>query len=100
MEDAANDTLPEGLVQDPGQEPSGEQPADEPAEELPPGTVTQKGTLLVGKDIPAGTYRGVECGYWERVKDASGEVDAILANGNVGSDEHPHRNHRRERLRL
>jgi hypothetical protein len=85
---ATNNPLPKDLVNDPGQEPAAEQPAAEPTPELPPGTITQKGTLVVGTDIQAGTYRGVDCGYWERVKDASGEFDAILANGNVGSNEH------------
>jgi hypothetical protein len=55
------------------QAPDGEstsQPAPEPTTPtepaLPPGTITEQGTLLVGTDIKAGTYRGVGCGYWAR----------------------------------
>jgi hypothetical protein len=55
---------------------------------LPPGTVTDTGTLLVGPDITPGTYRGVGCRYWERMKNADGELESILANGNVESGEH------------
>jgi hypothetical protein len=54
---------------------------------LPPGTVTDTGTLLVGTDIVAGTYRGLGCRYWARLKNANGDLDSILANGNVGSEE-------------
>ena len=53
-----------------------------------PGVATSfagEGEYLVGTDIKAGTYRtaGAEgstgC-YWARLKDASGEFDAIIAN--------------------
>lgn len=54
---------------------------------LPAGSVTDTGTLLVGTDIAAGTYRGLNCRYWARLKDASGDFDSILANGNVAPDE-------------
>ncbi|MET7622754.1 hypothetical protein [Streptomyces sp. NPDC005408] len=48
------------------------------------------GTHQVGKDMPPGTYRTQgpsdsdlpNC-YWARLKDASGEFDAIIANGNA-----------------
>jgi len=73
------------------QEPGGadEPPAEpEPEPTLPPGTITDRGLLLVGEDIPPGTYRGFGCSYWERVSDASGEFDAIIANGNLDGDEH------------
>ncbi|MEU0410229.1 hypothetical protein ABZ307_20745 [Streptomyces griseorubiginosus] len=45
------------------------------------------GDFQVGSDIKPGTYRTVGnsdgmC-YWERAKDASGEVDSLLANDNV-----------------
>lgn len=66
------------------------EPAESEAEqepELPAGTITQRGLLLVGSDIQPGTYRGVGCAYWERVRDASGNFDAILANGNIGAGE-------------
>ncbi|MFC8434341.1 hypothetical protein [Streptomyces sp. NPDC057253] len=45
------------------------------------------GDFQVGSDIKPGTYRttGNTDGlcYWERAKDASGEVDSLLANDNV-----------------
>ncbi|MFD1658141.1 hypothetical protein ACFSL4_07905 [Streptomyces caeni] len=45
------------------------------------------GSYQVGKDIKPGTYRttGNTDGmcYWERAKDASGEIDSLLANDNV-----------------
>lgn len=45
------------------------------------------GEYRVGKDIKPGTYRttGNSDGmcYWERAKDAKGEMDSILANDNV-----------------
>lgn len=43
------------------------------------------GTHVVGKDVPAGTYRtrgGANC-YWARLKSFSGSVSAILANANT-----------------
>ncbi|MFF0894535.1 hypothetical protein [Streptomyces sp. NPDC003278] len=45
------------------------------------------GEFRVGSDIKPGTYRTTgntdgTC-YWERAKDASGEMDSILANDNV-----------------
>ncbi|MFI6440889.1 hypothetical protein [Streptomyces sp. NPDC050759] len=49
------------------------------------------GDFQVGSDIKPGTYRttGNSDGmcYWERAKDASGEMDSLLANDNVtGTD--------------
>lgn len=45
------------------------------------------GDFQVGSDVKPGTYRttGNSDGmcYWERAKDASGEVDSLLANDNV-----------------
>jgi hypothetical protein len=45
------------------------------------------GDFQVGSDIKPGTYRttGNSDGmcYWERAKDASGEMDSVLANDNV-----------------
>lgn len=42
------------------------------------------GMYKVGEDIPAGTYKltetGTYGGYWERSRDASGELDSIIAN--------------------
>lgn len=44
------------------------------------------GTYLVGSDIAPGTYRasvdGIGC-YWERMKDATGGFNAIIANDYV-----------------
>ncbi|WP_406476948.1 hypothetical protein [Streptomyces sp. NBC_01615] len=45
------------------------------------------GDFQVGTDIKPGTYRTTgntdDVCYWERAKDASGEVDSLLANDNV-----------------
>jgi hypothetical protein len=48
------------------------------------------GMWLIGQDLPAGTYRSAgptesvvpNC-YWERLSDASGSFESILANGNA-----------------
>ena len=38
---------------------------------------------LIGSEFKPGFYKGFENGcYWERLKDASGSFDAIIANGN------------------
>lgn len=47
-----------------------------------------EGEYLVGEDIKAGTYKtagpdGAFGGYWERAKDASGELGSIIANNNL-----------------
>ncbi|WP_406352774.1 hypothetical protein [Streptomyces sp. NBC_00658] len=46
-----------------------------------------EGDYEVGTDIKPGTYRTTgntdDMCYWERAKDASGEVDSLLANDNV-----------------
>ncbi|MGW3148342.1 hypothetical protein ACWDG1_27465 [Streptomyces sp. NPDC001177] len=56
-----------------------------------PSSFSGEGQYLVGEDIQAGTYRtsGPEkdsiipnC-YWARLKNASGEFDAIIANDNI-----------------
>ncbi|MER6343404.1 hypothetical protein ACWC10_02975 [Streptomyces sp. NPDC001595] len=45
------------------------------------------GDFQVGSDIKPGTYRTTgntdDMCYWERAKDASGEMDSLLANDNV-----------------
>lgn len=45
------------------------------------------GDFQVGTDVKPGTYRTTgntdDMCYWERAKDASGEMDSLLANGNV-----------------
>ncbi|MPY38058.1 hypothetical protein FNH09_44670 [Streptomyces adustus] len=57
------------------------------ASEKKKATFEGDGEFRVGSDIKPGTYRttGNSDGmcYWERAKDASGEMDSILANDNV-----------------
>ncbi|MET7904791.1 hypothetical protein ABZS86_26355 [Streptomyces sp. NPDC005355] len=57
----------------------------------PPSSFSGEGQYLVGEDIQAGTYRTTgadkdsvipNC-YWARLKNASGEFDAIIANDNI-----------------
>ncbi|MFD3609783.1 hypothetical protein ACFWXA_17220 [Streptomyces atroolivaceus] len=63
-------------------------PPKPPKPKGPPTTVEGDGEYLVGEDMKAGTYKtagpdgGFGC-YWERASDASGEFDAIIANGNL-----------------
>ncbi|MFB7223084.1 hypothetical protein [Streptomyces sp. NPDC056227] len=63
-------------------------PAKKPG---PPTTIDGDGQYLVGDDIQAGTYKtsgpeddafGFGC-YWARLKNASGELGAIIANDNI-----------------
>ncbi|WP_431968967.1 hypothetical protein [Actinacidiphila sp. bgisy160] len=63
-------------------------PAKKPG---PPTSIDGDGQYLVGEDIKAGTYKtagpqdddlGLGC-YWARLKNASGEFDAIIANDNI-----------------
>ncbi len=54
----------------------------------PLSSISGDGEYLVGEDMKAGTYKtagpGDEFGcYWERAKDASGELDSITANNNL-----------------
>ncbi len=45
------------------------------------------GVYLVGKELPAGTYDGTvtgSTGYWARLKNTTGFVDGIIANGLPG----------------
>ncbi|MCX5377953.1 hypothetical protein [Streptomyces sp. NBC_00091] len=63
------------------------QKAAEPKKDDKKAAMRGSGTFQVGSDVQPGTYRttgnkGLGC-YWERAKDASGEVDSILANDNV-----------------
>lgn len=55
-----------------------------PAPPAGPTTSFATGTYEVGVDIKAGTYTctatGTLGGYWERAKNASGELSAIIAN--------------------
>lgn len=53
-----------------------------------PTTVEGDGEYLVGEDMKPGTYKtagpdGMFGCYWERASNASGEFDAIIANGNL-----------------
>ncbi len=48
---------------------------------LPPGF--GDGTHLVGTDIQPGLYRATQDCYWARLSNTSGELSAILANGNT-----------------
>ncbi|MFC9123246.1 hypothetical protein ACFTXO_26185 [Streptomyces sp. NPDC057067] len=63
-------------------------PPKPPKPKGPPTTVEGDGEYLVGEDMKAGTYKtaGPEgsfgC-YWERASNASGEFDAIIANGTL-----------------
>ncbi len=73
--------------------PALEQPLTEPTHgdaapvAADPGGSVPAGMYLVGTDIPAGTYRttgpedsAIPWCYWERLANASGEFDAIIAN--------------------
>lgn len=63
---------------------SGAKP-DRPKAKEPKG-LDGDGTYEVGTDIKPGTYRSSgndDMCYWERQKDAKGELDSILANDNV-----------------
>jgi hypothetical protein len=45
------------------------------------GKIPGDGMFVVGKDVRPGLYHQTKAGcYWERAKDASGDVDAIIAN--------------------
>src|SRR5215203_1029292 len=67
-----------------GQEPEPQKP--EP--QKPSFASFGNGTHQVGTNIQPGTYRTREgspnC-YWERLKDFSGDINSILANGNTGA---------------
>ena len=60
----------------------GQAPASGPAIAIP-----EDGTWLVGTDIKPGIYRSSSDGacYWSRLKNTSGDFEAILANGNGGN---------------
>jgi hypothetical protein len=51
----------------------------------PPKAAISDGTWVVGSDIKAGLYKTAgdgEC-YWARLKDLTGGLDSIRANGNI-----------------
>lgn len=69
--------------------PSTSKPAAPPAAAAPSSTkpagplrTVSDGTYKVGTDMEAGTYRseGSKLCFWQRMKDASGEIDAVIAN--------------------
>ncbi|MEU2059865.1 hypothetical protein [Streptomyces sp. NPDC013455] len=57
------------------------------AEEKKAAALGGDGEYQVGSDVKPGTYRTTgntdDMCYWERAKDASGEMDSLLANDNV-----------------
>ncbi|MDX3373550.1 hypothetical protein PV390_03945 [Streptomyces sp. ME02-6991-2A] len=64
------------------------EPPKPPKPKGPPTTVGGDGEYLVGDEMRAGTYRTAGPGdsfgcYWERARNSSGELDAIIANGNL-----------------
>lgn len=102
--------LPIGLAQTGGDDTTTPSPTvTKTVTETAPGTATQTaspqetepngpaskipgdGVFLVGEDIKPGTYRtagpaedsAIDNCYWERAKDASGEVGSIIANDNT-----------------
>ncbi|MCZ2525383.1 hypothetical protein [Streptomyces sp. HB2AG] len=60
--------------------------------EGPASSFAGDGEYLVGKDIAPGTYRTAGADsfgcYWARLKDASGELGAIIANNNLEGPGH------------
>jgi hypothetical protein len=61
-------------------------PGAAPATAAAKNTIPGSGTYLVGKDFQAGVYRSASnssC-YWERAKDASGNLNSTIAN-DIGS---------------
>jgi hypothetical protein len=64
------------------------EPAQVTEQTGPATTIPGDGQYLVGEDIKAGTYKtagpadGESC-YWARLKNASGEFTAIIANDNI-----------------
>ncbi|MEV4399980.1 hypothetical protein [Nonomuraea sp. NPDC049607] len=63
------------------------EPTADPEASAPQTAFPGDGQYLVGEDIKPGTYKtagadGTNC-YWARLKNASGEFDAIIANDNV-----------------
>ncbi|MFF7216671.1 hypothetical protein ACFZAU_40125 [Streptomyces sp. NPDC008238] len=86
--EAAEAAAPKPAVTVTAKAPAKPKPTKKPG---PPSTVDGDGQYLVGEDIKAGTYKtagpqdddfGLGC-YWARLKNASGEFDAIIANDNI-----------------
>lgn len=80
-------------VSEPATETAAETPTASPPETDPtgPSTIPGDGVFLVGEDVAPGTYRTagpaedsvIDNCYWERAKDASGELGSIIANDNI-----------------
>lgn len=80
-----------GPTEQPGHKTTADAPAakaESSQKESGPATSFEDGTYLVGSDVKAGTYKttgetdddlGMGC-YWERAKNDSGSMDAIIAN--------------------
>lgn len=60
---------------------SGDKAEKKKAEKNQAATISD-GTWIVGKDIKPGIYKAENVLYWARLKSLSGELDAIIANGN------------------
>lgn len=67
--------------------PTSPAPPPPPPAPAGPATTFGTGTYEVGVDIKAGTYTCTATeridGYWQRSKDASGELESIIANDNI-----------------
>ncbi|WP_426367186.1 hypothetical protein [Streptomyces sp. E-08] len=69
--------------------PEEPEPTPSPTEDAGPADrFAGDGEYLVGEDIQAGTYKSAGSDdafgcYWARLKDATGEFDAIIANNNL-----------------
>jgi hypothetical protein len=89
IEPGAGDTQEDGEVVEPG-EPTSVPPTNTPRPTATPEIqgLIKEGTHLVGIDIEPGIYVGLagegilESCYWERLKDLTGELEAIIANNN------------------
>ena len=79
----------QGGQQEEQQDGGGQEPEPQKPEPQKPSFASfGNGTHQVGTNIQPGTYRTREgspnC-YWERLKDFSGDINSILANGNTGA---------------
>jgi hypothetical protein len=95
--DSSNEAASSSPTTEPAEEPSPtesaeptsepiEAPTEEPSPE-PEGPTIEDGTWLVPDEVKPGIYRaaapGTDC-YWERVKNFTGGLNSIIANGNAG----------------
>lgn len=84
----------ESKPEDPGPLATTTAPAKHTATSAPKATVhvdqINGGTWKVGTEVKPGTYATKAINgpcYWERLKDFNGELDSIIANGNVDEGE-------------